>query len=173
MLGGGQRDVTVRVNRRTISIAGQTYQLSNIARVQNIELKPDRPKIALRLVKRTLPVIAAVVLINVVLGNTGGSGEFLGWLDLIAVVGLAGYAVFSFVSVSRRSRFVMLLETTGAPFSVVASKQSAVIDKLVGLVADAMENPPTVPQVVHFGDVVMGDKLKQIGDRNIGKLVDG
>lgn len=34
-----------------------------------------------------------------------------------------------------------------------------------------MENPPTAPQVMNFRDLVVGDKLEQVGDKNIGRLV--
>lgn len=169
-----KQDVTVEVRRHTMSIAGQIYQLRNIARVQNLTLTPDRTHILGSLFKRGFAAIAAIVIVNVFVARGVGLGSgTLNVLNAIAAVALAGYAIKYLIDASRKPWYILLMETTGTPFGVLYSKQSAQIDKLVTLIWDALENPPTSPRLTHIGDVVMGDKLKMIGDRNIGKLVDG
>jgi hypothetical protein len=169
-----KQDVTVEVRRHTMSIAGQIYQLRNIARVQNLTLTPDRTHILGKLFGRGVVAVVALVIFNAIVGQGMGlSSGSLTVLNAIAVIVLGGFAIKYLVAASRKPWYILLMETTGSPFGVLYSKQSSQIDKLVSLIWDAMENPPTSPRLMHIGDVVMGDKLKMIGDRNIGKLVDG
>ncbi len=165
---GNKQEITVEIRRHIMYIDSQLYQLRNIARVQNLELKPDRTRIFRTLAARGLAIIALLVVLNVMLDS-----ESIATLNGLGFLVLAGLVIYHISVAVRRPWYFLLLETTGTPFAVLFSKQSSVIDQLVHMIGGALENPPTAPQVMHIGDVVMGDVLKMIGDRNIGKLVEG
>jgi len=59
-----QKDVTVEIKRHTMAIGGQIYQLGNIARVQNLEFKPNRSRILGTLVRRALAAFAILVVLK-------------------------------------------------------------------------------------------------------------
>jgi hypothetical protein len=170
---GKKQEVEVRINKNTLSVEGQIYQLRNLARVQCWKLTPRRAKIAYRLFRPAGGALALLVVLNFLLGAARGEmSAALRLFNVLAVLAIAGYTAYRFArDVLRRPEFVLLLETTGYPIGVLASADRAKIQNLVDEIADAIENPPESPRVFHIGDVVLGDQINQKGDNPIGKVL--
>lgn len=127
---GGSKQVTVEVKQRTLTIADQVYQLCNIARVQRLKFKPNRLRILGRFAKRALPVVVGLVLNHLVYAVTRVRVA----LVVFDALGLGVLAVLAFMAASaasRRAWHVLLLKSTGAPFSVLFSKELNVVQRAV------------------------------------------
>jgi hypothetical protein len=173
---GKKQSVEVRINRHTLSVAGQIYQLRNLARVQRWKLEPARAKITYRVLRPALVLLAALVLVNILLAmsNGGTVPPRLQGFNVFAVlaIGLVTFVRFA-KDAFRRPEHLLLLETTGYPIGVLSSTRAEVIQNLVDEIADAIENPPQSPKVIHVGDVVLGDQINQSGDSPVGKVLFG
>jgi hypothetical protein len=170
-----KRNVEVRINRHTLSVAGQIYQLRNLARVQCWKLVPARAKITYRVLRPAFVVLVAVAAINIVLG--AGEGQLpsaMSGLDLIAVLAVA---VVTFIRYAKdafhKPEYVLLLETTGHPIGVLSSSREDIIQNLVNKIAEAIESPPQTPIVIPLNNVVLGDQINQSGDNPVGKVLFG
>jgi hypothetical protein len=172
---GKKRTVQVRINRHTISVAGQIYQLSNLARVQCWKITPARAKIAYRVLRPAFAMLAGLAIVNVLLvgvrGDTAGALRTFNLVALFAItVATAGRYAHKAL---RRPEYALLLETTGYPIGLLSSPRQDVIENLVDEIADAIENPPQTPKVINVGDVVLGDQITVSGDNPVGKVLFG
>jgi hypothetical protein len=173
---GKKQSVEVRIKRHTLSVAGQVYQLRNLARVQCWKLTPARAKITYRVLRPAAVLLVLLAALNVLVGAARGGGvsEGLQIFDLLAVVGIGAVTFLRFAKDAfRRPEYVLLLETTGYPIGVLSSRRPETIENLVNEIADAIENPPESPKVIHLGDVVLGDQINQSGDSPVGKVLFG
>jgi hypothetical protein len=175
-LAARKQDIEVRINRHTLSIAGQIYQLRNIARVQTFEYRPFRARGFFRVLGRAFGFLVLLVLFNIAV-NVATKGSLPSALQTFDTVALILLAVLTLIlavrALVRRSSYLLLLETNGASLGLLSSDRRRVIDNLVGEIANAMEDPPETPRIFHIGDVVLGDQTKQWGDHNIGKAMLG
>ena len=172
---GKKQSIEVRINRRTLSVAGQVYQLRNLARVQCWKLTPARIKITYQVLRPALTLLVLLAVINVLAWAGGGeAAQGLPVFNLLAVLIIAAVTFLRFAKKAfRLPEYVLLLETTGYPIGVLASTQRETIENLVKEIADAIENPPQSPKVLHVGDVVLGDQINQSGDSPVGKVLFG
>jgi hypothetical protein len=172
---GKKRNVEVRINRHTMSVAGQIYQLRNLARVQCWRLVPDRTKIMYRVVRPAAVVLGALAAVNVLLGMAKGQlPSGLAPIDVFAVVATVVVTFVRFAKDAfRRPEYVLLLETTGNPIGVLSSSRQDLIQNLVDEIAAAIENPPSSPRIINVSSVVLGDQINQSGDNPIGKVLFG
>lgn len=157
------QDVEVRINKHTLSIAGQVYNLRTVARVQSVEINPKRVGPIFRILRRMGAALVLLVFLNAVLLGLGTGGSRAAAVSALNTLGsglilLAGSVAVVRV-IMRRPRYLMLLETAGRAVGVLHSEQRDAIEKLVDAVADALENPPDTTRVLHVGDVVLGDKV--------------
>jgi hypothetical protein len=173
---GASPGVEVRINRHSISIAGQIYQLRNIARVQTLEYRPDRLRSFFRITLGSFVSLALLAIVNlvVVMVTSRHPSPVLEIVD----VGILGFIAIIASSkwlriYLRRPIYMLVLETSGARLGVLSSTHRSAIGDLVDRIADAMEHPPEAPIVYHFGDVILGDQIKQTGDFSIGKTLYG
>lgn len=173
---GKKQSVEVRINKHTLTVAGQVYQLRNLARVQRWKLVPARGKITYRVLRPALALLATLTLVNVLLAaaNGGPVPRGLQGFDTFAVlaIGLVTFVRYA-KDAFRRPEYVLLLETTGYPIGLLSSPRADVIQNLVDEIANAIENPPQSPKVLHVGDVVLGDQINQSGDSPVGKVLFG
>jgi Family of unknown function (DUF6232) len=172
---GKKQTVEVRINKHTLNVAGQIYQLRNLARVQCWKLVPARGKITYRVLRPAVLLLLGLAAINILLGaSRGGVSSGLQAFDVLAVLGIGAVTFIRYArSAFRRPEYVLLLETTGYPIGVLSSRREDVIQRLVDEIAAAIENPPQSPRVIHLGDVVLGDQINQSGDSPIGKVLFG
>jgi len=170
---GKKQDVEVRINKHTLSIEGQIYQLRNLARVQCWKLTPRRARLTYRLLRPAGAALALLVVLNFLFGAARGEmSATLRLFNVVAVLAIASFTAYRFArDVLRRPEFVLLLETTGHPIGVLASADRSKIQNMVDEIADAIENPPESPRVFHIGDVILGDQIKVKGDNPIGKVL--
>jgi hypothetical protein len=173
---GKKQSVEVRINRHTLSVAGQIYQLRNLARVQCWKLIPDRAKISYRVLRPALGLLAVLLVINFLLGagRSGGLPSGLQAFDTFAVLAIGVVTFLRYArSAFQRPMYVLLLETTGYPIGVLSSNRRDTIQHLVDEIADAIEHPPQSPRVIQVGDVILGDQINQSGDNPVGKVLFG
>lgn len=174
-MSGKKQSVEVRINRHTMSVAGQIYQLRNLARVQCWELSPAYSRILHRSLRPTFPLLILLAVLNVLLSNGAVVAQrSLAAIDVLIIGGIGLIAAVRFLrSAWRRTQYVLILETTGNPIGVLSSVRRDVIQNLVDEIANAIENPPQTPRVFHIGDVILGDQINQPGDNAIGKVLFG
>ena len=129
-----QQQSVMQINRHTLWIAGQIYQLRNIARVQCLDVRPGRVREVLRIAWGTFLTLVLLVGVNVVAqvampsisqSSVDGLNIFAIAIVSIIVLILLSRAVF------RRNWYVLLLETNGNLFSILASRQRVLIEQLV------------------------------------------
>jgi hypothetical protein len=154
MMAGKPATVTGRIalNKRTLRIGYQTYQLRNIARVQVIALgRLRKPHIFLS----SLAWASAIVLILI-----------LGAIAALFVIAVGVIALIFISGMVRRSPpilYGLLLETTGDPQTVLASPDFAELNRLADIIVGAIEDPPTSELIVPITNVIYGDQINQAG----------
>jgi Family of unknown function (DUF6232) len=156
------------INRRTLQIGHQTYQLQSLARVQTLEMqKPDWANKG----NKALAWLAALgffVLVGVILAAAAGSGV-LGTLGFFGAI-VVGVVVYQVTKKPYTPLYGLFLETAGSPMAALWSPDRAAMENLARDIVAAIENPPQTPQVINVGGVVLGDQVNQYGNRNVGKV---
>ncbi|HET9382935.1 MAG TPA: DUF6232 family protein [Streptomyces sp.] len=161
----------MRVTKRLLWVAGAAYPLRNVTRVYTFVATPRRGAATLLFFKRLAITLSVAFALTILGGITGIAGEEeaaktivrLVWIG--ALVGLI-YCLIEWLAVlSAPSHFVLAVETSGASTAVVTSKDHEHLQRLVGQVVNAIENPEAEflvhveslainPAHYHFGDNV-------------------
>jgi hypothetical protein len=161
----------MRVTKRLLWVAGAAYPLRNVTRVYTFVATPRRGAATLLFFKRLAITLSVAFALTILGGITGIAGEEeaaktivrLVWIG--ALVGLI-YCLIEWLAVlSAPSHFVLAVETSGASTAVVTSKDHEHLQRLVGQVVNAIENPEAEflvhveslainPAHDHFGDTV-------------------
>ncbi|EXG79076.1 hypothetical protein CryarDRAFT_0095 [Cryptosporangium arvum DSM 44712] len=159
--------VQVILNKRTLRIGHQTYQLQNLARVQTVRLpKPlDAEK-----GNSALAVLTAVGVL-VVAGIISGAAQ----TEAICGLGVPlaiGLAIFVYLRTKKTwvPLYALVLETTGNPVTALVSPDSNEMEHLSGEIVEAIENPPEVERILQVNNVTLGDQYNQSGTQNIGRI---
>lgn len=161
----------MRVTRRLLWVGGAAYPLSNVTRVYTFVLTPRRGAATVVFFKRLAIILSVAFALTILGGLTafGGGKDAAGTIVSLvwtgALVALA-YSLVEWVAVlSAASHFALAVETSGASTALVTSKDTGHLQRLVGQVVDAIENPEADflvhvetlainPEHYHFGDNV-------------------
>ncbi|MEV4479798.1 DUF6232 family protein [Micromonospora coxensis] len=165
----------LRVNRATLWIGSDVYQLRTIARVRSLVSEPDRAGVT-RAIGRAAAWLVGWLVLLCCAGQADAPTGVIVFASLIPL-GLAAYSGWTaFRIATRATQYALVLETTGAPSAALVSTDGAMIDHLVGLIANAIENPPAreIVQNIDNRKLVFGDEINMKGDGiQIGKVVRG
>jgi len=183
MAGTGQT-AEIRINRCTIWIADQLYQISTIASVDVIAYKLDQGEgtyggvngLRRRLLATGLAWLIALYLILGV-ADGGPTGAVSATIVCAAIAGR--YLYFLVRIATNKSRHALLLYC-GNRVTVISSTDRNVLIEMQWLIGDAIENPPQheirrtlAVQNLTIGDHVAGDKIEQHGSGSQGKVFNG
>ncbi|MBH1934925.1 hypothetical protein I5Q34_11675 [Streptomyces sp. AV19] len=162
--------IDLRVSKRLLWVGRAAYPLQNIARVHTFTLHPKRKEATVRFLKNVALTLAVAIALTVLGGATAlanreaseGIISFVWWGVIAALI----YFLVQLVMVlSADSHYVLAVETNGRSTAVVTSANPHHLDRLVGQISHAIENPGaefqvTVdsitinPQSYYFGDNV-------------------
>ncbi|UVS76966.1 DUF6232 family protein [Actinokineospora sp. UTMC 2448] len=150
--------IEIAVRERFLWVGEEAYPLHNIARVWSTPVRPD--------VRRALGRFLATCAFGVLVGMAGAylSGMSAMGGALFLIVAFVGLLVL-IITLARRTRYGLIVETTGPPYALIVSRDEAQVGGLVKQIAHAINNPQAefhyVIENLHFGD-----NITQIGDRN-------
>ncbi|WP_338117284.1 DUF6232 family protein [Streptomyces viridochromogenes] len=173
-------DVELRVHKRLLWVGGAAYPLRNIARVYTFTLRPKRKEAVFRFLSRTGIILAVAIGLSIIGGlisfASSSSGPYEseqssgGGLIVLVWICSGAALIYFFVDmlsvVTAPSHYVLAVETAGPSTAMVTSPDPQHLDRLVGYVSGALENPDTEFQVTverltinsptnyHFGDSV-------------------
>ncbi|MFF7483934.1 DUF6232 family protein [Streptomyces luteogriseus] len=172
-------DVELRVHKRLLWVGTAAYPLRNIARVYTFTLRPKRKEAVFRFLTRALIVLAVGIGLSIIGGlislANSSSGPYEsessgGGLIVFVWICSGAALIYFFVEmlsvVTAASHYVLAIETAGPSTAMVTSPDPQHLDRLVGYVSGALENPDTEFQVTverltinsptnyHFGDSV-------------------
>jgi hypothetical protein len=163
------RDQSVlQITERTVKYSGQVYQLRNITQVGKYRVKQ----------MRRFPAIVSILIggAGIAIGSQRG-GEPVG-------AGMIGFALILLLwsMIFRKSKFVLMLETSSGSAELFASKNEVFIDQLISTISDVMEQQTEGTNIIAYtdkskivnnsiqkikGDAVAGDKFENIHDSTI------
>ncbi|MEU6803218.1 DUF6232 family protein [Streptomyces neyagawaensis] len=166
--------IDVRVSRRVLWVGGEAYPLHNIARAAAVRIVPDRAGAVGRFLRNVLLVVLLGIIAGVALDSSPsspvselGSLESLGF---VAAVLCAAFTVQLLSVLCRRTYYALVVETAGAPFTALTSRDPEVVSRLVHRIMDAIDNPEAEFHV-KVENYHLGDKINMVGgERNIGKV---
>jgi hypothetical protein len=107
-------------------------------------------------------------LVGVILAAAASSGV-LGFLGLIGGVA-AGIIVYRVTKKAYVPLYALVLETTGNPVTALVSPDHQELERISGIIVEAIEHPPTSERVVQINNVTTGDQYNQYGAANIGRI---
>lgn len=176
------KSTRIRITRRTLRIAEQLYQMSNIACVEVISYKLDQGEGRFGGVKglqRRLLATGIGWLIAVFAAmNATRNGSTWAVLATIVCGALAGRYAYYLLRITINQTYHALVLYCGNRLTVISSTDRTPLEQIRELIADVIENPPETEIVRTFtiqnltiGDHVAGDKIEQHGGTgNVGKV---
>jgi len=158
--------IKIRVSRRILWVGAEAYPLHNIARATTAPIEPRR----MAAVGQFLGYALLLLILSAAFGGTGGHGDLntdavqrlITFLDI--GIGLVLVARLASVLV-KRVYHALVIETSGAPYTVLVSIDKAVVSGLVFQIMDAIDNPEAEFQV-SVENYHIGDKINMIGGTN-------
>lgn len=162
----------VRVSKRVLWVGSDAYPLQNIARAQVGTIPPERGKPVKDFIKAIAGWIGLCLVLSIALAVLGVSNN--GPYVLVIAVVLIVISVVRLVRALEEERgklpyYLLLLQTSGDPRTVLASTDRDQIYELVRVIMDAIDNPEvTYHKLInnYFGDIV-----RQYGSDNVGKIM--
>lgn len=157
--------IDFRINRRTLWVGMEAYNLSMVTRVRPIEIVPNRRRMIVRYVRRSGATIGLGVFAALVLSYAGDQVPTLA--TTVCVLAFLGALVWHTVTLvrglGRPTLYVLSVVTAGAARAALASTNRDMIYDLTRRVADAIDNDHAdfymqVENVIH-GDQVFGPKV--------------
>lgn len=167
---GQVRNRFIQVNSRTLTISEppEAYQLHNIARISVFTWNPNFRSAFSVLRKLALSLFSAISTFTFTFA----------FPPLIFVsfmlFALTFYYVVQLIQIlSRKRKFILLLESTGEPVFAVSSEYWDPIFNLYNSLVAAIDNPPDRPVVYSISHLsqVEGDQINVHGSNNTGKRV--
>jgi hypothetical protein len=154
---------TIAVNRNTLILGRQVYQLRNLVRIQEAGWRPESPygsawSIAARLL--------AVLVLTAVVGSFPGEQRSLVLLVGVLLLALYAYRLFRTLSDAGSRHFAVIIETNGSATAVLTSRVPDDVHRLFTLLAEALENPPDRRVEWNFQSIEISDD--QINRHNLG-----
>ena len=165
--------VDFRISRRILWVGMQAYPLQQVTRVQPVEVKPHRGRIAKTYGRRagaTLGLGSVVLLLLSCLGEAvPPSASVVAGLLTLAV--LAFHTVRLVRRLTRPPLHILSVSTAGSPRAALVSTDRQLIHDLTFRVVDAIDNPAAEFQIqVEHLEIVNGDKVA--GDKYGGDHVE-
>ncbi|UCM90443.1 DUF6232 family protein [Streptomyces marincola] len=168
-------ETTVQVSRKILWVTTRVpsppgletmvFPLDNVARVTVTPYRPDRMRALLKFLVLLLLLRLLVTLL------AGGAGEAVAnAVEGVAAVVTLGLTVQLLIVLTRRSYFVLLVETTGPPFARLYSRDEQLMQRVGAAIVAALDNPQVAfhYRIEHFQ---IGDTIKLIGGSgNTGKV---
>ena len=156
------------INTRTLRIGHQTYQLQNLARVQIVTVPKPADAGKGRKGLAWAAAIAVFFLVGVIIANAARSSG-------LAVLGIAaaiatGIIIYKSTKREYIQQYALILETTGNPITALVSPDWGELNRISGIIVDAIENPPRTEHVVQVNNVSLGDQYNQYGGTNVGRV---
>jgi hypothetical protein len=159
------KDVEVRISRRTLWVDTQAYPLGHVTRVRPLEIKPRRGV----MVAAYLRQVGACLLLGLVgLAVLGCMGTALPSVvitiyELLVLAAWVGLTLRLVRQLTTDTLYVLSISTSGTPTAAVASWDRGVIFDLANRVVAAIDDPGLeyaihVEHVEIKGDAVFGDK---------------
>ncbi|WP_242901047.1 DUF6232 family protein [Actinomadura terrae] len=176
----------IEVHRHTLSIGPdyQVYQLRNVARVQVLDWKPDLgygplSAVLWKMILAVAAVVAAAVWTNSAASESTASGSRERWVLFLGLAGavLALRFLYQAIRIAmRRTRWALVLETTGVPIAIISGRRREPVVELHRFIVNSIENPPAHVLSWNIGhlNMVGGDQINQSGGGNKwGKVLNG
>ncbi|MFE0514390.1 DUF6232 family protein [Streptomyces sp. NPDC058964] len=162
----------ITISRRVVQIGHEAYPLANISRVQTLRIRWAGKLATLHPIQQILPLIILIVaavmipprLPSEVDPDTARIAREAA--DIVIVAGSAGVVILLTLLLYRlffrRIRYALMIETAGTQYTALMGADLNEIQRIKGIIVDAIEDPPF--EAIHVdvrGDVVMGDKADQ------------
>ena len=172
----------VVLERGVLWIGSAAYPLQNIARAQTIAIVPDRARAVRRFVAQVL--VWATLAVGAALAVTAEQARIvqaqvphadpdqlrhLAWAA--ALVLFAVSTIRLMVLLSRRTYYVMIIETAGSPRTALASYDEREVSSLVAEVMNAIHNPEVHYETRVHNITSIGEQYNVSGQHNLGKQV--
>lgn len=152
----------IRISKGVVQIGPDDYPLKTISHV-HADRVPWTGRLATCYPVRQMVALAAVtgaIVAIAVKGGAGGLGVAVGVMALLPMAYLG--AVLYYRIRKRKDRYVLILGTAGAQYTVVRGTNGAEIARIRKEIIRAIEEPPSEERVIHIaGDVVFGDKAER------------
>ncbi|MEV4443126.1 DUF6232 family protein [Streptomyces sp. NPDC049577] len=152
------------ISQRVVEIGHEVYPLANISRVRTAELVWRGRHATLHPLRQLLLLAIAYVLFLAATRRAPARvpvGDHLDAVSWIAgVLGLYFVAVLFYRVFLRRTRYALLVETSGTQYTALSGTDLAEIRRIKSIIVEAIEHPPAQAMSVEVhGDVVVGDKV--------------
>lgn len=159
--------IRIVVSKKILWVGRSAYPLHNIAHVSATDLTANRQRVIRRFIRS---LVALGVIWGIALwGATAGGVPALGTLATIALLALAAYRLWELFDLLKRRFSVLEIHTTGGVSQTIVSKSAEEINELHSAITNAISNPAAEFQY-NIQNFHVGDRITQVGDRNIGKL---
>jgi hypothetical protein len=167
------KEVRVRISRRILWVGPQAYPLSQVVRVQPVEVRLKRTAVLMEFGRRTGALFVLAVIGMIATVRVGGDLPVALWSAFWLISGgLLAFHTSRLIRLLRLPKlYVLRVAMAGSEQAAVVSTDKDLIHDLTTQVADAIDNPAAEFEVrvdnIEFvvGDKVDGDKV--LGDKKI------
>lgn len=156
--------IDVEIQGNTMDVGNEMYHLGNISRVSTYTHLIGFHGSPLRAIwVKKWWIIVSLILLGA--GSSSGGLLVLGLLLLAATV----WQIIRMLN-KKRTEYVLRLESAGVVRGVLASDDSGRIEEIVGMISEAIRNPPVTAQHLHLPNVRKLDKaeINQYGAGSTG-----
>lgn len=172
--------VELRISKRLLWVGGAAYPLHNIARVYTFTLRPKRLQAFTAFLRRAgLTVLVLLFLLVLVDGllPSEDADNILPAVWAAGVMLLVFHTGALFVVLVSPDHHVLAVETSGPSTAVVTARNAEHLDRLVGYIAHAIDNPEAEFHVqvetlsINAGNYHFGDNVNMYGGSgNVGMV---
>jgi hypothetical protein len=146
--------IDVEIQGNTMDVGNEMYHLGNISRVSTYTHLIGFHGSPLRAVwLKKWWIVGGLILLGV--GSSSGVLLALGLVVLIAAI----WQIVRMLN-NKRIEYVLRLESAGVVRGVLASDDSGKIEEIVGMISEAIRNPPVTAQHLHLPNVRKLDKAE-------------
>jgi hypothetical protein len=146
--------IDVEIQGNTMDVGNEMYHLGNISRVSTYTHLIGFHGSPLRAIwLKKWWIIGSLILLGA--GSSSGVLLAFGLVVLIATI----WQIFRMLK-KKRTEYVLRLESAGIVRGVLASDDSSKIEEIVGMISEAIRNPPVTAQHLHLPSVRKLDKAE-------------
>jgi hypothetical protein len=166
------KEITVAVSRRILWIGAEAYPLQNIARAQTISLAPNRGAAIRNFALWMLVGVGLVIGLRYATGRPLPSQlrPYLPLAQIVVVICVVSLVVLSIIRLivvlTRRTLYVLIIETAGTPHRALVSAEKFQVDDLVRKIMGAIDNPGADFKVKMKSIDLRGSQGVQVGGGN-------
>lgn len=156
--------IDVKIQGNTMDVGNEMYHLGNISRVSTYTHLIGFHGSPLRAIwLKKWWIIGSLILISA--GTSSGAILGIGLILLIVTI----VQIIRMLQ-SKRTEYVLRLESAGVVRGVLASKDAGKIEEIVRMVSEAIRNPPITEQHLHLPNVRRLEKaeINMYGAGSIG-----